>query len=168
VNSNFQICIRRARLNDARVIAQFNAALALETEHRELDLNRVLRGVRALLRDRAKGIYFVAEINRTLAGQVLITYEWSDWRNGNFWWIQSVYVRPEFRGLGVFKTLFAHIQRLAHTRKDVCGLRLYVERENTNAKRAYKKLGLKKTSYELLETDFILDEAAAQSGRVSD
>jgi GNAT superfamily N-acetyltransferase len=98
----------------------------------------------------------VAESAGAVIGQLLITYEWSDWRNGNFWWIQSVYVAPEQRGRGVFKALHAHIERLARKRRDVCGVRLYVDAHNTKAKEVYARLGLKPTHYELWETDFVL------------
>jgi GNAT superfamily N-acetyltransferase len=150
------VLIRAARATDAAVIARFNRAMALETEQRKLSLPRVLRGVKALLIDPAKGAYFVAESGGEVIGQLLITYEWSDWRNGNFWWIQSVYVAPAWRGRGVFKGLHAHIERLAQKRKDVCGLRLYVDAQNTKAKEVYARLGLKVTHYELWETDFVL------------
>jgi len=86
----------------------------------------------------------------------LITYEWSDWRNGNFWWIQSVYVAEDFRSGGVFKALFDHVHTLAKARADVCGLRLYVDAHNAKARQAYERLGLKKTDYELFEMDFVL------------
>ena len=149
-------CVRPARARDATVIARFNRAMALETERRKLSPQRVLRGVKALLADPAKGAYFVAESGKEVIGQLLITYEWSDWRNGNFWWIQSVYVAPAWRGRGVFKVLHAHIEQLAMKRKDVCGLRLYVDGDNTKAKEVYARLGLQATHYELWETDFVL------------
>ena len=148
--------IRPARPADAGIIAGFNCALAHETEALQLDPARVQRGVRALLRDAAKGVYFLAEADGAIAGQLLLTYEWSDWRNGNFWWIQSVYVAPEFRRQGVFQALYAHIEQLARSRQNVCGLRLYVERENRRAKRTYRQLGMSKTHYELFEVDFVL------------
>lgn len=148
--------IRAARATDAPVIARFNREMALETEQRKLNAPRVLRGVKALLADPAKGTYYVAESDGEVIGQLLITYEWSDWRNGNFWWIQSVFVAPEHRGHGVFKALHAHIERLARQRKNVCGVRLYVDAHNTKAKEVYARLGLKATHYELWETDFVL------------
>ena len=147
---------RTARSTDAAVIARFNREMASETEQRKLSSTRVLRGVKALLADPAKGAYFVAEAGGEIVGQLLITYEWSDWRNGNFWWIQSVFVAPAWRGRGVFKALHAQIERLARKRKDVCGLRLYVDAHNTKAKEVYARLGLKATHYELWETDFVL------------
>ena len=141
-------------MTDAPFIADSNLCLALETEHRQLDRARVGAGVEALLNDPAKGTYFVAECDGTLAGQLLVTHEWSDWRNGNFWWIQSVYVEETSRGGGVFRALFEHIQTLAKSRKDVCGLRLYVEANNARAQEAYRRLGMNKTPYEMFEIDF--------------
>ncbi len=151
-----KIVIRPAVDADGPVIAKFNALMALETEHRSLDHPLLRAGVEAVLRDPAKGSYYVAEINGTVVGQLMITYEWSDWRNGVFWWIQSVYVTEEFRGKGVFKTLFRFIEQEARSKKDVCGLRLYVEKENDRAKKTYEKVGMDMTAYELLEIDFVL------------
>src|SRR5882672_226511 len=107
--------IRVANIKDVPVIADFNARLALETEGRRLDIDVVQAGVRALLDDSSRGTYFVAETQSApaIAGQLLITYEWSDWRNGNFWWIQSVYVAARFRKHGIFRALFHHIHELA-------------------------------------------------------
>jgi GNAT superfamily N-acetyltransferase len=120
----------------------------------------VLAGVTALLKDPAKGIYFIAECAGTPAGQLLVTYEWSDWRNGNFWWIQSVYVAEAFRGRGIFRALFDHVQAQARSSNDVCGLRLYVETNNSRAQKIYGRLGMKKTDYEMFQTDFILNPGA--------
>ncbi len=148
--------IRKARLSDADVIADFNRRLAMETETLRLDPARVLRGVRALLRDPAKGTYYVAEVAGEIVGQLLITWEWSDWRNGNFWWVQSVYVRSDSRGRGMFQTLLGHVERLARRRKHVCGLRLYMDAHNDRARRVYERLGFKLTNYELFEMDLVL------------
>ena len=141
-------------------MAEFNSRMAWETENRRLDPERVRQGVAALLSDPAKGTYFLAEGQQdgtiTVAGQLLITYEWSDWRNGNFWWIQSVYVAEEFRGRGVFRALFNHVHTLAKGRKDVCGLRLYMDAQNQTARQTYERLGLKQTDYELFEIDFVM------------
>jgi len=130
--------------------------MAWETERRRLNLARVERGVAALLRDPAKGIYFLAEVDGQITGQLLITYEWSDWRNGTFWWIQSVYVAPEHRQRGVFRALFEHVHRLAKSRKDVCGLRLYMHAKNHRARRTYERLGMDHSDYEVFEMDFVL------------
>jgi GNAT superfamily N-acetyltransferase len=149
-------------LSDAAVIADFNARMAWETEKRRLELEGVRAGVTALLNDPSKGIYFVAEIESAasvfVAGQLLITYEWSDWRNGNFWWIQSVYVAEKFRGAGIFRALFEHTLALARSQPDVCGVRLYMDAENTQARRAYERLGLKQTNYQVFEMDFVLKD----------
>ena len=134
--------------------------MALETEQRHLDIERVRLGVKGLLSDPPKGTYFVAEVEDgtapAIVGQLLITYEWSDWRNGNFWWIQSVYVAEKFRGQGIFRVLFNHVEALAKARADVCGLRLYVDADNASARKTYERLGMKRTNYELFETDFVL------------
>jgi GNAT superfamily N-acetyltransferase len=101
-------------------------------------------------------MYFVAEVDGTVVGQLMVTYEWSDWRNGNFWWIQSVYVEREYRGKGVFKSLYDHVLSLARRQKDSCGLRLYVEKHNRRARKIYEDLGMKETDYLLYEIDFVL------------
>jgi GNAT superfamily N-acetyltransferase len=136
---------------DAEVIAQFNVALARETESLELEPAVVRLGVEALLRDPAKGTYFVATSQGEIAGQLLITHEWSDWRNGDFWWLQSVYVRPDFRRRGVFKLLFDFVRENAAAAPGVCGLRLYMEHENNRAREAYHRLGMSETHYRVFE-----------------
>jgi GNAT superfamily N-acetyltransferase len=146
-------------LADAAVIAEFNLLLALETEDLRLDPDSVRTGVTALLADRAKGVYYVAEVDGMIAGQLMITYEWSDWRNGNIWWIQSVYVRQKFRRKGIFRQLFRFLESLARCQKDVCGLRLYMHAENRNARRSYENLGMHQTKYEVFE--LVLDPAMA-------
>jgi GNAT superfamily N-acetyltransferase len=145
--------IRKARLGDVAIIADFNSRLAWETEKLKLDAKTILCGVRAVLKDAGKGTYFIAEHKGAVVGQLLITCEWSDWRNGNFWWIQSVYVAAEHRQSGVFRALFAHVQKLALSKRNVCGLRLYVEANNSRAQCTYVKLGMAKTHYEVFETD---------------
>ncbi len=150
------ITIRPAQIPDKIIIADFNAAIGRETEHIELNREQLAAGVEALLSDPSKGFYVLAEDGGRVVGQTMVTYEWSDWRNGTFWWIQSVYVHPEFRKSGVFTELFRHIEREAKKRGDVCGLRLYVERHNTRAQQIYERLGMKKTIYDQYETDFVL------------
>jgi GNAT superfamily N-acetyltransferase len=132
----------------------------METEDLRLDPDCVRTGVATLLADPAKGIYYVAEANDVIAGQLMITYEWSDWRNGNIWWLQSVYVKKEFRRLGVFRQLFRFLEDLARTQKDVCGLRLYMHADNLKARRSYESLGMYRTKYEVFE--LVLDPAAAE------
>jgi len=148
------IVIRSSTPADAPVITEFNARLADETEHLQLDRARLRAGVDAVLGDTSKGIYWVAEAGGDVVGQLMITFEWSDWRNGFFWWIQSVYVRADCRSRGVFKALYIHVHQQAKSRNDVCGLRLYVERDNQSARQLYQRLGLRPTSYELYEVDF--------------
>ena len=149
--------IRLAGFGDVETVSAYNAAMALETEDLELDLERLTAGVSAVVADPAKGFYLVAEEEGAVAGQLLITYEWSDWRNGVFWWVQSVYVRPENRGRGVYSALYQDAVCRAREAGDVCGLRLYVERENVRAQATYKKLGMQPTVYEMYETDFVLE-----------
>lgn len=144
--------IRTALPDDIAVIADYNIKLALESEGLTLDPATVTEGVTALIRDTARGIYFVAEAaGGAVVGQLLITYEWSDWRNANIWWIQSVYVAPEFRGSGVFQALFRHVEKIARDSGEVWSMRLYMEKHNERARRAYEKLGMKEMSYEVLE-----------------
>ena len=146
--------IRKARLTDAPAIAEFNTRLAWETEKLRLPPRTIQRGVRAVLKDVGKGTYFVAEIENAVVGQLLITYEWSDWRNHDIWWIQSVYVAADFRQQGVFRHLFNHVAKLARSRRNVCGLRLYVEKNNRRAHHTYESLGMRHTHYEIYETAF--------------
>ncbi len=143
--------IRPARAEDAGVIADFNCRLARETESLTLDPVTVLEGVRAVLRADRRGRYLVAELDRQVVGQVMVTWEWSDWRNGNFYWVQSVYVHPSYRRRGVFTSLWNELERLVASDPEAIGLRLYVEHENTVAKAVYGQLGLTATGYEVLE-----------------
>ncbi len=148
--------IRKALRTDAQTIAEFNAAMALETEHLALDTSRLLLGVEGLFDNPDKGFYLVAEHNNIIVGQMMITYEWSDWRNGIFWWIQSVYVQPEYRAQKIYRTLYEHSVALAKEQQNVCGLRLYVEKENERAHHVYEKLGMSLTNYDMYEVDFVL------------
>ena len=150
------IDFRRATETDANLIARYNAAMARETEHLELDGERVRRGVEAALRDPAKGFYVLALADGRVAGQCMVTFEWSDWWNGMRWWLQSVYVHPDYRGVGLFPKLFEHVRGLAASEGTVCCLRLYVERENHRAQRVYQKLGFRETSYHLYELEIPL------------
>jgi ribosomal protein S18 acetylase RimI-like enzyme len=142
--------IRLATPADAESLIEFNAAMALETEGKELLTGVIGAGVRSLLGNPAAGFYLLAEQDSAV-GSLMITKEWSDWRNGTFWWIQSVYVRPEFRRQGVYKNLYRHVQELAANDPKVCGFRLYVERENSRAQATYSALGMKQTHYLVFE-----------------
>ena len=155
-----KIEIRRAIPSDAAFIVDCNVRLALETERLQLDPARVASGVAVLLKEQARGVYFIAEGDAAPAGQMLVTDEWSDWRNGNFWWVQSVYVAEQFRGRGIFRTLFEHVEALARSHEDVCGLRLYVDSQNSRAQAVYARMGMKKTNYQVFETDFVLNPGA--------
>lgn len=144
------INVRPARLEDCDTIADFNARMAEETEGLTLDRATLAAGVRAVFEKATGARYVVAEINGRLVGQLMITEEWSDWRNGSIWWIQSVYVPAEFRGKGIFKSLYAHIARMAREGGAV-GLRLYVEQENVAAQKTYERLGMSMTHYYVME-----------------
>jgi len=135
------------------VIAEFNLRLAEETEDLRLDPACVREGVDGVLKDTVKGTYFLAEVDRTVAGQLMITFEWSDWRNGSIWWLQSVYVKPEYRRQGVFRALFGHVVALAANRPGVWGLRLYMHSGNVRARQTYERVGMRQTHYEVFELD---------------
>lgn len=145
------IAIRDAKPADIEVIVRHNAALAMESEDKHLDHETLESGVRGLLSDRAKGRYYIAEINGEIAGQLMLTREWSDWRNGWLWWIQSVYVHPEHRRAGVFRALYAHVVETARRAGDVRGIRLYVERGNEPALQTYEALGMNDAGYLVME-----------------
>ena len=146
--------IRPAEFADWPIIAEFNTCLADETEHKQLNPDTITIGVQTLLSRPQLGRYFVACLEDRVIGQIMHTREWSDWRNGEIWWLQSVYVLGEFRQQGVFRALFAHLERLARSSPTVIGLRLYVEEHNTLAQEAYVKLGLKKAGYTVMEHIF--------------
>ncbi|MFA6457522.1 MAG: GNAT family N-acetyltransferase [Bacteroidota bacterium] len=150
------INIRAAQRPDAETIALYNVAMAKETEHFDLNPERTLRGVRSMFDDSSRGFYLVAEDGGKIVGQLMITYEWSDWRNSVFWWIQSVYVKKEFRAQKVFRQLYEQTVTMAKSQGNVCGIRLYVEKENDVAHAVYKKLGMKQTHYNMLEVDFVI------------
>ncbi len=145
--------VRSATDADVATIASFNRAMAWETEHRELDSDTVFAGVTSFLRRPDYGFYLVAEQDRQLVGCLMVTFEWSDWRNGLFWWIQSVYVHPEFRRQGIFKSLYQTVEDRAKNASDVCGLRLYVEQDNSTAQSTYRALGMHETAYRLFESE---------------
>ncbi len=153
--------VREASWSDLEHLVEFNAAMAQETEGRLLEKDRLRSGAEAVLSSPSRGVYVVGEHGegpqeRQVIGQLLITYEWSDWRNANFWWIQSVYVHPDWRNRGVFRSMYHYVLHQAESRSDVCGIRLYVEQDNAKAITVYDKLGLQPTPYRVIEVDFIL------------
>jgi ribosomal protein S18 acetylase RimI-like enzyme len=145
------LVIRRATSGDAEVVVDFNRRLAEESEGKILDPALLKAGVAQALTDPHKGLYFLAEDGGRVVGQIMITTEWSDWRNGWFWWIQSVYVRPEARRRGVFRALFEHVSQAARQDSSVIGLRLYVDEDNHSAQETYRRLGMTDTGYFVLE-----------------
>jgi RimJ/RimL family protein N-acetyltransferase len=155
-SSRQDVTVRAARLSDLSELVRFSAAMAEETEGRTLDLDRLRQGISAVLTSKDRGYYLVAETMSRVVGQLLITYEWSDWRNGVFWWIQSVYVEPAMREGGVYRTMHDSVLQEAQRRPDVCGIRLYVEKDNVAAQTAYRRLGMRMTDYHVFEQDFVL------------
>jgi ribosomal protein S18 acetylase RimI-like enzyme len=145
--------IRLAAPADAPIIAEFNQRLAAETEDKTLAAELIQSGVLALMADAGRGRYFLAELNGQVVGQLMITYEWSDWRNGLFWWIQSVYVTPAARRNGVFSALYRHVAALARE-SGACGIRLYVESANSRAQQTYRAMGMTNTTYQVMEAEF--------------
>lgn len=143
--------IRRAEADDIAVLVDFNLKMAAETEEKSLDRAVLTSGVSAVLNDSSKGFYLVAEKQANIIGGLLITFEWSDWRNKWFWWIQSVYVVEESRGEGVYRALYEKVRSMAEKQGDVCGFRLYVEHENTVAQNVYEKLGMNRSGYLMYE-----------------
>ena len=151
-----QISVRRASRRDATHIVGFQQSMALETEGKTLDEALINAGVDAVFADPDKGFYLVAESGGEVVGSLLITYEWSDWRNATFWWIQSVFVDANHRRRGVYTAMHDHVLRQAKESDDICGVRLYVERSNHVAQQIYKKLGMDHSHYDLYEIDFVL------------
>jgi GNAT superfamily N-acetyltransferase len=147
------LLIRRATTDDAESLVRFNCAMALETEQKTLDLLTVTAGCRAVLDDFSKGFYLVAELGGGVVGQLMVTYEWSDWRNGTIYWIQSVYVRPEARRRGVYRALHEHLVRLASAEGSVRAIRLYAEAENSRAHATYRALGMELSHYVMFERE---------------
>jgi len=148
--------IRRAGPGDLETIVAHNQAMARETEDLTLDEATVRSGTRRALEDPARALYLLAERDGEVLGQLMITPEWSDWRDGAFWWIQSVYIRSEARRQGVFRALYDRVCEEARQQEGVCGLRLYVDRENTAAKATYAALGMTPAHYDLYEIDYVL------------
>ena len=142
--------IREARIIDAEKIIVFQKKMAMETEEISLDHDTINQGVHAVFANPHKGKYYVAEYQGEVIGSLLITYEWSDWRNSFVWWLQSVYILPEHRRKGIFKEMYLHVKETA-LQNNVSGLRLYVEQENVNAKKTYEAMGMKSDHYKMYE-----------------
>ena len=143
--------IRRATLEDAQALADFNREMAKETENIELLPEVIAAGVKAMIERPQMGFYLVAEDQAQLQASLMITTEWSDWRNGLLWWIQSVYVRPDYRRKGLYRLLYQQVKKLAETETGVCGFRLYVEHDNHVAQKTYEALGMQQTAYKIYE-----------------
>ena len=149
--------LRLAEARDAQTLVEFNSAMARETEAKDLAINVLTAGVENLLKSPQYGFYVVAEHygepedHVEVVASLLVTYEWSDWRNGLFWWIQSVYVKPRFRRQGVYRRLYEFVKGRAATAPDVRGFRLYVEKDNRIAQQTYERLGMTETHYRMFE-----------------
>ena len=146
--------VRNATQTDLDAIVRGNALMAEETEAKSLDESLLSAGVAAVLEDSRHGRYWVACVDDQVVGQMMVTHEWSDWRNGVMWWIQSVYVDSDYRREGVFSTLYRHVEAMARESGDCAGIRLYVERENQRAQATYAALGMRDTGYKVMEVDF--------------
>jgi ribosomal protein S18 acetylase RimI-like enzyme len=149
-----ELLVRLAEERDIGTLAKFNVALAWETERKKLEMPVVTRGLQTLLNNPQHGFYTVAELGGRVVGCIMITYEWSDWRCGQFWWIQSVYVDPEFRRQGVFRKLYEYLKEKASDEPNVCGFRLYVEHSNLAGQSTYAGLGMEEVSYKFFEDSF--------------
>ena len=145
------VTVRLATPKDAAIIIEFNIAMARETEEKVLAFDILSAGVHAVMENSQLGFYLVAEAAGEIAGCLLVTSEWSDWRNGLFWWIQSVYVRKKFRRQGIYAKMFEFLNRKADQRPEVCGFRLYVAQNNLAAHKTYAALGMHQTPYRIYE-----------------
>lgn len=143
--------IRLAEQSDIGSLVEFNQAMALETEGKTLDSQILQIGVQSVFDDEKKGFYVVAEEDGEIIGGLMITFEWSDWRSAWFWWIQSVYILPDYRGRGIYRQLYDFVKDAARRKEDVCGFRLYVEKENTGAQTVYENLGMEESHYLMYE-----------------
>jgi len=146
--------IRAAEPSDLDRVVRFNELLALETEEKQLDTSQLRPGVKKALARPGRCRYFVAEHDGGMIGQAMVTREWSDWRNGYFWWLQSVYVERNHRRRGVLRALYRHVAALAESTPGVCGLRLYVDKHNHVARSAYRQLGMTETEYLVYEMEW--------------
>jgi ribosomal protein S18 acetylase RimI-like enzyme len=143
--------IRNASPADIETIAQFQVEMALETENLKLDLTVLRKGVKAVIDDESKGSYYACEVNGQIVASLLITYEWSDWRNALVYWLQSVYVVKEYRRQGIFNQMYEFIKSLVINDPGVAGIRLYVDKSNTRALNVYEKSGMNGNHYVTFE-----------------
>ena len=150
------INIRKAVPADAGFIAESNIAMAHETEGKSLSADTLKAGVCAVIEDSTKGYYLIAEVDGTPVGDLMVTYEWSDWRSMTFLWIQSVFVDAKWRRRGVYRAMHNHVVNEARHNPELCGVRLYVDRDNHGAQRTYEQLGMSKSHYDMYEIDFVL------------
>lgn len=145
--------IRIAKGDDANSLVEFNQAMALETEGKSLEPDKITNGVAAVFADEKKGFYVVVEDDGKIVGGLMVTYEWSDWRNAWFWWIQSVYIRPEARGNSLYRRMYEFVKEQAAEAGNVCGFRLYVETENVHAQSVYDAVGMERSHYVMFEEE---------------
>jgi len=146
--------VSKAQQSDIKEIIQFNINMAMETENKKLNKETVTKGVQEVFNTPSLGYYIIVKDSSGILGCLMITYEWSDWRNGLFWWIQSVYVKKEYRRKGVYKKMYKFIHERAIADKKCTGIRLYVENNNSIAQKVYNNLGMTETYYKLFEVDF--------------
>ncbi|NNC98715.1 MAG: GNAT family N-acetyltransferase [Gammaproteobacteria bacterium] len=146
-----QATIRQAILEDASAIAEFNINMARETENLELDAEVINSGVRNMISNPERGFYLVVEADNQLVASLMVTTEWSDWRNGLFWWIQSVYVVEQWRRKGLYRSMYERVKQLSEEHGNIVGYRLYVEQDNQIAQKTYRSMGMHCTHYLLFE-----------------
>ena len=152
----FEVLVREATMRDTEAIVGFQSAMALETEGKTLDVDTLRTGVRSVIEDPSKGYYLIAEVDGKPVGDLMVTYEWSDWRSMTFLWIQSVFVDSDWRRRGVYRAMHNHVVNTAERDPSLCGVRLYVDRDNHGAQRTYERLGMSKSHYDMYEIDFVL------------
>lgn len=159
--------VRKATIHDVSCIVDFNLAMAWESEKLKLDAQILRAGVTAVIEERAPGFYLMANDSASsqVVGSLLVQYEWSDWRNGNFYWIHSVYVIPSARGQGVFKALYNEVEKIGNREEGFRGLRLYVEKDNSNARQVYEKLGMKESYYRIYSSKIVSATARMSASR---
>ncbi|MEN6619086.1 MAG: GNAT family N-acetyltransferase [Rikenellaceae bacterium] len=145
------IVIREANINDHSAIVDFQLAMALETENLQLDKDVLSRGILSALEDSARARYFIADIDSSAVGMLMITLEWSDWRDGWVWWIQSVYTKPGYRKIGIYKMLYKYVRDMVEKSDNIRGLRLYVDKRNIRAQQVYESLGMNGEHYTTYE-----------------